>query len=282
MIASRLARKPPTQNALISVVASTIWYRRWGCERPFRCASRPSQETDYAGGQRDQAEYYDLGIKSQVDEHPSGKRDQTRQRIEPDAIWALQFRRIFSQQCYGEDLAGELDDDSGRDQNLNYSIKREEAADNRNDPDHQKRDVREVMLRVEATEDLEKVSVARGGERDARISEQQRETRSEGGPKDHHRHNRSHIRPVLPFHHHRDDEIRKRPSGFVGHELAPGNYADDRKVDCDVDRRDRDHADDDRPRNRPAWIFDLVADVADVVIAKIIVYAGPRSRAESE
>src|SRR5262245_28029640 len=138
------------------------------------------------------------------------------------------------------------------------------------------------MLLVEATEDLEKVSVARGGERDARISEQQRETRSEGGPQDHHRYNRSHFRPVNPLHHHRDDEIRKRPSGYGGHELAPGNYADDRKVDCDVDRRDCDHTDDDRARNRPTRIFDLVADIADVVIAEIIVNPDPRSRAESE
>src|SRR5262249_30243574 len=62
----------------------------------------------------------------------------------------------------------------------------------------------------------------------------------------------------------------------------PRNYADDRKVDRDVDRRDRDHADDDRARDRPSGIFDLVADVTDVVIAQIIVDADPRSRAESE
>src|SRR5262245_37491018 len=148
MVASRLARKPPTQNALISVVASTIWYRRWGSERPFRCASRPGQEADHAGGQRDQAEYYDLAIKSQVNEHPSGERDQTRQRIEPNAIWTLHFRRVLSQQRHGEDLAGELYNDPGCDQNVNHDSQREEAADDRNDPDHQKRDVREVMLRV--------------------------------------------------------------------------------------------------------------------------------------
>src|SRR5262245_46610477 len=92
MIASRLARKPPTQNALISVVASTIWYRRWGSEGPFRCATRPSEETDQAGGKRDQTKYYDLEIKSQVDERPSGERDQTRQRIEPYAIRTLHIR----------------------------------------------------------------------------------------------------------------------------------------------------------------------------------------------
>src|SRR5262249_42696399 len=176
MIAPRLARKPPTQNALISAVASTIWYRRWGCERPFRCASRPSQEADHAGGQRDQAEYYDLAIKSQVDENPSGERDQTRQWVEPDAIRTLHLRRGLSQPCHGEDLACELYNDPGCDQNVDHDSQREEAADDRNDPDHQKRDVREVMLPVESTEDVEKVPVARGGERDARISEQQRET----------------------------------------------------------------------------------------------------------
>src|SRR5215510_4075791 len=136
------------------------------------------------------------------------------------------------------------------------------------------------MLRVEATEDLEKVSVARGGERDTRISEQQRETRSEGGPQDHHRYNRSHIRPVNPLHHQRHDKLRGLVS--LAGEFAPRNYADDRKVDRDVDRRDRDHADDDRARDRPSGISDLVADVADVVIAQVIVDADPRSRAESE
>src|SRR5215510_7412624 len=136
------------------------------------------------------------------------------------------------------------------------------------------------MLRVEATEDLEKVSVARGGERDTRISEQQRETRSEGGPQDHHRYNRSHIRPVNPLHHQRHDKLRGLVS--LAGEFAPRNNADDRKVDRDVDRRDRDHADDDRARDRPSGIFDLVADVADVVIAQVIVDADLRSRAESE
>src|SRR5262245_19430061 len=56
MTASRLARKQPAQKALISVVASTIWYRRWGSEWPFRCAARPGQEADRASGQRGQAE----------------------------------------------------------------------------------------------------------------------------------------------------------------------------------------------------------------------------------
>src|SRR5215510_4791673 len=137
------------------------------------------------------------------------------------------------------------------------------------------------MLRVKATEDLEKVSVARGGERDARIAEQQSETRSEGGPQDHHRYNLSRLQPVNPLHHQRHDELR----GLVplgGREFAPRNNADDRKVDRDVDRRDRDHADNDRARDCPSGIFDLVADVADVVIAQVIVDADPRSRAESE
>src|SRR5262245_1288631 len=137
------------------------------------------------------------------------------------------------------------------------------------------------MLRVKATEDVEKVSVARCGERDARISEQQRETRSEGGPQDHHRYNLSHLQSVNPLHHQRHDELR----GLVplgGREFAPRNNADDRQVDRDVDRRDRDHADDDRARDCPSGIFDLVADVADVVIAQVIVDADPRSRAESE
>src|SRR6266540_1393346 len=92
--------------------------------------------------------------------------------------------------------------------------------------------------------------------------------------------NRSHLRPVNPLHHQRHDKLRGLVS--LGGEFAPRNNADDRKVDRDVAHRDRDHAYDDRARDCPSGIFDFVADVADVVIAQVIVDADPRSRAESE
>src|SRR5215470_11136863 len=135
---------------------------------------------------------------------------------------------------------------------------------------------------MQATEDLEKIPVARSGEGDSRISEQQREARPESRPQDHHRHTRSDLRPVNSLHHHRDDEIRERLPLIGWRKFAPWNCADDRKVDCYIDNRDRDHADNDRAGDCPSGIFDLVADVADVVIAQVIVYADPRSRAESE
>ena len=64
-----------------------------------------------------------------------------------------------------------------------------------------------------------------------------------------------------------------------GHELAPGDDADDREVDQQIDDRDEDDADQDRARDHPRRILDLVADVADVVVAEIIVDADSRRRA---
>src|SRR5215475_7100644 len=135
---------------------------------------------------------------------------------------------------------------------------------------------------MQTTEKIEKIPIARRGERDARISEQQRETGSEGRPQDHHRNDCGYFRPVNLLNHNRDDEIRERFCGFGRREFAPWNYAEDRKVDGQIDHRDRDYADDDRTGDCPSGIFDLVADVAHVIITKVVVDADPGSRAESE
>ena len=50
----------------------------------------------------------------------------------------------------------------------------------------------------------------------------------------------------------------------------------------DVDERDGDDADHDRPRNHAPGIPDLVADVADVVVAQVVVDADARRRAQAE
>src|SRR5687767_15094377 len=67
-----------------------------------------------------------------------------------------------------------------------------------------------------------------------------------------------------------------------GDEFAPRHYADDRQVDADVDDRDGDSADEDRPWNYAARVAHLVADVADVVIAQIVVDPDARCRAQPE
>ena len=51
---------------------------------------------------------------------------------------------------------------------------------------------------------------------------------------------------------------------------------------ADVDQRDRDGADEDRARDDAAGILDLVADVADVVVAEVVVDADARRGAEAE
>ena len=66
------------------------------------------------------------------------------------------------------------------------------------------------------------------------------------------------------------------------HELAPRHDADDREVDAEVDHRDGGGADQDRPRDHAARVAHLVADVADVVVAEVVVDPDARRGAEPE
>ena len=66
------------------------------------------------------------------------------------------------------------------------------------------------------------------------------------------------------------------------HELPPRYDTNDREVDPDVDERDGDCTHQDRSRNDTSRVLHLVADVADVVIAEVVVDADPSRRAQPE
>src|SRR5690242_5501001 len=87
--------------------------------------------------------------------------------------------------------------------------------------------------------------------------------------------------PIDLLHEGRDDEVRFRML-ICRHELAPRYDADDREVDPDVDDRDGDGADQNRTRDHPTRFPYFVADIADIVIAQVIVDTDSRRRAESE
>ena len=134
---------------------------------------------------------------------------------------------------------------------------------------------------MELAERPEEVSVTGGGIRNARVSEQQREHGSECGPQDHQREHRRDAGAVDLLHENRHDEIRLRVH-ISGNEAAPRHNADDREIDADVDHRDRHGAHQNRPRDHPAGILHLVADVADIVVAEVVVNANARRGAKSE
>ena len=188
---------------------------------------------------------------------------------------------VRPQQHHGEHLADELHEDPRRDQRVDHQAERQQAAEDRNQAQHEQRDVREMLGRVQPSEDLEEVAVPGGRVRNPRIAEEQREHRSERGPQDEEREHRRDPRPVEPLHERRDDEL-----GFGmrvgGNELAPGHHADDREVDGEIEDRDRDDADQDRTRNHASGILDFVADVADVVVAEIVIDADSRRGAEAK
>src|SRR4030095_72520 len=67
-----------------------------------------------------------------------------------------------------------------------------------------------------------------------------------------------------------------------GDKLSPGNDTDDRQIDQDVDDRDKNNADQDGARYDPSRILHLIADVADVIVAQIVVNADARGRAKAD
>src|SRR5205085_8353494 len=91
--------------------ASRFHYAR---ERPTRRAPRPSEEEQQADGEQTQAEGDDAPIGCGENKNPADERDETRQRIEPDAERARQVRLSLPQELHGDDLADELHEDARR------------------------------------------------------------------------------------------------------------------------------------------------------------------------
>src|SRR5213080_613976 len=66
------------------------------------------------------------------------------------------------------------------------------------------------------------------------------------------------------------------------HKVPPRDNADNRQIDREIDHRDQDGADENRPWDHPAGILYLVTDIADVVVAQVVVDADPRRGAEAQ
>src|SRR3989442_9335149 len=134
---------------------------------------------------------------------------------------------------------------------------------------------------MKSPEHFEKVTIKRGGVRNSRVAEQQREDRTKRRPKHHRRENRRYPGAVDPFHHRGDQETGFRVL-VPGNKLSPVNNSNDRKIDGQVNDGHGNHTDDDRSRYGPARILHFIADVTDVVITQVIVNADARGGAETE
>src|SRR5437870_13005718 len=119
---------------------------------------------------------------------------------------------------------------------------------------------------------FEEVTIKRGGVRNSRVAEQQREDRTESRPEHHRRKGGRDLCPVDLLHHRRDEETRFRML-VPGNKLSPGNNTDNRKIDRQVNKGHGKHTDDDRARYGPAWILHFIADVTDVVITQVVINA---------
>src|SRR5689334_1225693 len=133
---------------------------------------------------------------------------------------------------------------------------------------------------MKSCEDLEEVAVDGRGIRNARVSKQKRKQRTERGPEHHRSKESRYTRTVNSLDKNRNNEVRLWM--LVGWDkLTPRHHAYHREVYGDVDQRHGDHADDDRARNGASGFLNLVADVADVVIAEIIEDTDPCRRAQT-
>src|SRR5437667_9892059 len=64
-------------------------------------------------------------------------------------------------------------------------------------------------------------------------------------------------------------------------EVPPRDDPDNREINREVDHGNRYRADENRPWDDPTGMLDFVADIADVVVAEVVVDADPRRGAEA-
>ena len=181
-------------------------------------------ENERADAERDQEP-----ARCEQKKNPSGQRDERWNGIEPHPKRPGHVRPLRAQQHHREHLPDELHENPGRDQHVDDEAERQEAADDRDQAEHDQRHVRKSPRRVQPAEHGEEVAVARRRVGDAGVAEQQGEHRAERRPQDQEGEHRRDAWSVEPFHEGRDDEL-----GFGmrvgGNELAPRNDADDRKL----------------------------------------------------
>ena len=97
-------------------------------------------------------------LRGGEDEDPSEQRHQRRKGIEPHPIRTRHIGRASSQQHQAHDLSHELHQNTRHDERVNDGAEREESRDDRDRPQHQQRQIRKVLRRVQPTEGTEKVA----------------------------------------------------------------------------------------------------------------------------
>ena len=125
---------------------------------------------------------------------------------------------------------------------------------------------------MEPRENAEEIPVLCRRVRHPRIAQQQGEDGAERRPQDHGGEDGRDPGAIDPFHEDRDHKVRVRMR-LRRNEIPPRHHADDGQVYRHVDQRHRDCAEQDRAWNDATGVLDFIADVADVVIAEVIVDA---------
>src|SRR5262245_1028454 len=169
-------------------------------KRPASGLARPEQEDQYARSQRSQTEKNDLPVGGSEHKQPAAQGHQTGQWIKPDAVGPGHLGRAPAQEGHGKDLPDKLYDDARDEERIDHNARWKKAADDGYEADDHPRHMRKSLLWMQPAENLEEVTILRRRVGNARIAEQQRENRTDGGPKYHHRENGRHLRAVKPFH----------------------------------------------------------------------------------
>ena len=162
--------------------------------------------------------------------------------------------------------------DSGG-QRVDHRVERKERRRKREESERDEGHVRKTFRRMEARKRRQKIAVARRRVRHARGAEKQAVGRCERGDQDRNRHDDRHGVAGRAFHGQRGDERRV-------YDVVQRQRRENAEVECDVSDPDDHDRDDDRARDRAHRRDDLIADLADVVVAGIVVEREYHGRAE--
>src|SRR6266478_568680 len=155
--------------------ASVSRGRRLYTERPTLAVPRPEQKREEAECKDADTEHDHRNLRGGENEDPSRERHQCRERIEPHTVGTRHIWLLPTQQDQAESLSHELHQDPSDDKRVNHYPQREEARHDRDRPEHEQRDVRKILGRVQPGEHAEEVSALRRSVGDARITKDPRE-----------------------------------------------------------------------------------------------------------
>src|SRR5450759_4395383 len=259
------ASPPLVRTAMLLILSPFIPRSGGGGERPFCLPPRRHEVRHDTRAEDGEARRLEPFLGREEDEAPEEKRDERRQRVEPHAERAREIRPRLPEDERRRDLRDERDDRADRHDGRDDGLEVQEREHRGCAAEREERDDGIALGRMQPREHREEVSVPRGREKDARVAERQREDRSERGPQDEARH-KARDRPARE---HRD-EVRDR--GLRAHGLRHRKDGDDAGVHENVEDRHREDRDDDDARDRLRRLDDLLREVADAVVAEVIVH----------